>query len=205
MDPKLLEYYNRELQFMRETGAEFARQYPRVAARLGLDGLECADPYVERLLEGFAFLAARVQWKLDARQPQFTQHLLDLVYPGLLAPVPAAAIVEFQPDMQEGSLKGGVLIERGSSLKTPLGKGERTSCEFRTTQDVTLWPLTVTEAKYLSGASAINAQDLSADPRTKAAIRLRLASIPGVAIASLPLDSLGLLHQGDAGCGGACL
>ncbi len=69
MDPRLLEYYNRELQFMREMGAEFARAYPRVAARLGIDGLECADPYVERLLEGFAFLAARVQLKLDARHP----------------------------------------------------------------------------------------------------------------------------------------
>ena len=199
MDPRLLEYYNRELQFMRETGAEFARQYPRVAARLGLDGLECADPYVERLLEGFAFLAARVQWKLDARQPQFTQHLLDLVYPGFLAPVPAAAIVEFQPDLEEGSLKGGMLIERGSSLKTPLGKGERTSCEFRTTQDVTLWPLTVTEAKYLTGASASNAQDLSANPRTKAAIRLRLASIPGVPIAALPLDSLAFYIKATPG------
>ena len=138
MDPRLLEFYNRELQFMRETGAEFARQYPRVAARLGLEGLECADPYVERLLEGFAFLAARVQWKLDARQPQFTQHLLELVYPGFLAPVPAAAIVELVPDMEEGSLKGGVHIPRNSALKTPLGKGERTSCEFRTTQNVTL-------------------------------------------------------------------
>lgn len=190
MDPRLLEYYNRELQFMRETGAEFARQYPRVAARLGLDGLECADPYVERLLEGFAFLAARVQWKLDARQPQFTQHLLELVYPGFLAPVPAAAIVEFIPDMEEGSLKAGVRIGRDSVLKTPLGKGERTSCEFRTTQSVTLWPLSVAEAKYLSGAGAIHAQGTSLDPRTKAAIRLRLVSAPGVAIASLPLESL---------------
>ena len=190
MDPRLLEYYNRELQFMRETGAEFARQYPRVAARLGLEGLECADPYVERLLEGFAFLAARVQWKLDARHPQFTQHLLELVYPGCLAPVPAAAIVELVPDMEEGSLRGGVHIRRGSTLKTPLGKGERTSCEFRTTQDVTLWPLTVTEAKYLSGAGAIHTQGTSVDSRTKAAIRLRLSSIPGLAISSLPLENL---------------
>jgi type VI secretion system protein ImpG len=190
MDPRLLEYYNRELQFMRETGAEFARQYPRVAARLGLEGLECADPYVERLLEGFAFLAARVQWKLDARHPQFTQHLLELVYPGCLAPVPAAAIVELVPDMEEGSLRGGVPIRRGSTLKTPLGKGERTSCEFRTTQDVTLWPLTVTEAKYLSGAGAIHTQGTSVDSRTKAAIRLRLSSIPGLAISSLPLENL---------------
>jgi type VI secretion system protein ImpG len=190
MDPRLLDYYNRELQFMRETGAEFARQYPRVAARLGMDGLECADPYVERLLEGFAFLAARVQLKLDARHPEFTQQLLQIVYPGLLAPVPAVAIAEFVPDLQEGSLKEGVIIPRGSSLKTPLGKGERTGCEFRTAHAVTLWPLAVAEAKYLSGAGSLSGQGMSVDPRAKAAIRLRLTSAPGVSIASLPLDSL---------------
>ncbi len=190
MDPRLLEYYNRELQFMRESGAEFARQYPRVAARLGLDNVDCADPYVERLLEGFAFLAARVQLKLEARQPQFTQHLLEMVYPGFLAPVPAAAIVEFHPDMEEGSLKTGVTINRGSSLKTPLAKGERTACEFRTAQDVTLWPVTVAEARYISGAGAINAQGLKVDSRTKAALRLRLACTGGANFAALPLDSL---------------
>ena len=190
MDPRLLEYYNRELQFMRETGAEFAREYPRVASRLGLDGLECADPYVERLLEGFAFLAARVQLKLDARHPQFTQHLLDLVYPGLQAPVPAAAIVEFVPDLEDGSLKEGVRIVRGSPLKTPLGKGERTSCEFRTAQEVTLWPVTVSEVKYISGAGALGLQAGGEEARAKAAIRLRLTAAPGVNFAALPLDRL---------------
>jgi type VI secretion system protein ImpG len=199
MDPRLLEYYNRELQFMRETGAEFARQYPRVAARLGLDELECADPYVERLLEGFAFLAARVQLKLDARHPQFTQQLMELVYPGFLSPVPSAAIVELMPDLEEGSLKEGVLIPRGSSLKTPLAKGERTSCEFRTAQDVTLWPLSVTDAKYLSGTGAVSAQGLTVDSRTKAAIRLRLATAGGVPCASLPLDTLNLFVKATPG------
>src|SRR5579871_3858572 len=119
MDPRLLEYYQRELQFMRETGAEFARVYPRVAARLALDELECADPYVERLLEGFAFLAARVQLKLDARHPQFTQQLMELVYPGLLAPVPSAAIVEIVPNLEEGTLKSGTAVARGSAFRTP--------------------------------------------------------------------------------------
>src|SRR3569833_1244571 len=199
MDPRLLEYYNRELQFMRETGAEFARAYPRVAARLGLDELECADPYVERLLEGFAFLAARVQLKLDARHPDFTQQLMELVYPGLLAPVPAAAVVEILPDLEEGSLKEGALIPRGSSLKTPLGKGERTSCEFRTSQDVTLWPITVTEARYLSGTGAVSGQGLAVDSRTRAAIRLRLSSAGGVPFAALPIDSLNLYIKATPG------
>ncbi len=184
---------------MRETGAEFARAYPRVAARLGLDELECADPYVERLLEGFAFLAARVQLKLDARHPQFTQQLMELVYPGLLAPIPAAAVVEISPDLEEGSLKEGVLIARGSPLKTPLGKGERTSCEFRTTQDVTLWPLTVIEVKYLSGTGAVTGQGLSVDSRTRAAIRLRLATSGGIAFSALPIDSLSFYIKATPG------
>ncbi len=190
MDPRLLEHYNRELQFMRETGAEFARRYPRVAARLGLEGLECADPYVERLLEGFAFLAARVQLKLEARQPEFMEHLLEMVYPGFLAPLPSAAIVEINPDPTESSLKSGVLIPRGSALKTPLGKGERTSCDFRTAQDVTLWPIEVKDAKYLAGTGHLNAQGLSVDARAKAAIRLTLASTCDAPLSALPLDSL---------------
>ncbi len=199
MDTRLLEYYNRELQFMRESGAEFARRYPRVAARLGLEGLECADPYVERLLEGFAFLAARVQLKLDARQPQFTQHLLEMVYPGFLAPLPAAAVVEMSPDLQEDSLKSGVRIPRGSALRTPLGKGDRTSCEFRTAQDVTLWPLTVSEAKYLSGAGALGSSGAGVDPRAKAAIRLRLASAGGLPLRTLPVDRLNFYLKATPG------
>jgi len=59
-DPRHLEYYNRELQHIREIGGEFAAEFPKIAGRLGLSGFECADPYVERLLEGFAYLAARV-------------------------------------------------------------------------------------------------------------------------------------------------
>uniref|UniRef100_UPI0025D4CC7F type VI secretion system baseplate subunit TssF n=1 Tax=uncultured Thiodictyon sp. TaxID=1846217 RepID=UPI0025D4CC7F len=69
MDPRFLEYYNRELRFMREMGGELAAEFPKIAARLGLESFECADPYVERLLEGFAFLAARVQLKIDAEFP----------------------------------------------------------------------------------------------------------------------------------------
>jgi type VI secretion system protein ImpG len=190
MEPRLLEFYNTELQFLREMGAEFAKAYPRVAARLGVDGIECADPYVERLLEAFAFLAARVQLKLDARHSEFTEHLLELVYPGFLAPLPSAAIVELEPDLQEGSLQEGVFVKKGSRLLSPLGKGERTPCEFRTSNDVTLWPLSVSDAKYLSGTGALTTQGLFVDSRVKAAIRLRLRTISDGTLASLPVDAL---------------
>src|SRR5437763_1385360 len=92
MDPRLLRHYNQELQHLREMGAEFAQQFPKIAGRLGMSGLEVSDPYVERLLEGTSFLAARVQLKLDAEFPRFTQRLLEIVYPHYLAPTPAMAI-----------------------------------------------------------------------------------------------------------------
>src|SRR5512142_55415 len=118
MDTRLLDYYNRELQFVRELGGEFAKAFPKIAGRLGLEAFECADPYVERLLEGFAFLAARVQLKIDSEFPRFTQHLLEMVYPHYLAPTPSMAVVQFQPTLAEGALAEGFVVPRGSVLRS---------------------------------------------------------------------------------------
>jgi type VI secretion system protein ImpG len=192
MDPRLLEYYNTELRFLRESGAEFASAYPRIAARLGMDSLEVADPYVERLIESFAFLAARTQLKLDARHAQFTQHLLELVHPGFLNPVPACAIAEFLPNLKDGALKSGVAIPRGSLLNSPLGRGEQTACTFTTAHAVRLWPLTVTEAKYLSGSGSLSGAGIPVSSQVRAAIRLRLQSAPGAMFAELPIEKLRL-------------
>ena len=157
MDPRLLRYYNRELQHVREMGGEFAREYPKIAGRLGLEGFECADPYVERLLEGFAFLAARVQLKLDAQYPVFTQHMLEMIYPHYLAPVPSMAVVQMQPDLKESGLLTGHTVARHTALRSLTGKDDRTACEYRTAHDVTLWPLELTEAKYFETPAAIAA------------------------------------------------
>ena len=130
MNPQLLKYYNRELQYIREMGGEFAEEFPKIAGRLGLDAFECADPYVERLLEGFAFLAARVQLKVDAEFPRFTQHLLEMVYPHYLSPLPSMAIVQMLPDLNEASLQDGVVISRGTQLRSQISKGEQSACEY---------------------------------------------------------------------------
>ena len=152
MDPRLLKFYNRELQHLREMGAEFASEFPKIAGRLTLDGFECVDPYVERLLEGFAFLAARVQLRIDSEFPRFTQHLFEIVYPHYLAPTPSMAVVQFEPDLKVGALADGYTIPRGESIRSLLGKGETTACEYRTAQDCTLWPLEIVEAEYFSRA-----------------------------------------------------
>ena len=124
MDPRLLAQYNRELQHLRGLGGEFAAEFPKIAGRLGLTGFECTDPYVERLLEGFAFLAARVQLKIEDEFPTFTQHLLEMIYPHYLAPTPSMAVVQFQPD-QTRALASGFSIPRNTALRGRLGKGEQ--------------------------------------------------------------------------------
>ncbi len=132
MDPRLLTHYNNELKFIREKAGAFAAEYPKIAGRLGIDGFACADPYVERLLEGFAFLSARVQLKIDSEFPAFTQHLFETVFPHYLAPTPSMAVVRFQPDLAEGGLAEGYTIPRDTVLRSVLGKGDQTSCEYRT-------------------------------------------------------------------------
>ncbi|UGB39143.1 type VI secretion system baseplate subunit TssF [Frateuria soli] len=198
MNPHLLRYYNRELQHVREMGAEFAREYPKIAGRLGMEGFECADPYVERLLEGFAFLAARVQLKLDAQQPVFTQHLMEMVYPHYLAPVPSMAVVELAADLKDSALATGHLVQRHTALRSLVGRDERTACEFRTAHDVTLWPLRITEAKYFDTPAAIAAAgvDIPADGKVRAGLRLKFAVTAGAQAGELALDELPVFIAG---------
>jgi type VI secretion system protein ImpG len=194
MDPRLLKYYNRELSHLREMGGEFAAEFPKIAGRLSLDSIECADPYVERLLEGFAFLAAKVQLRLDSEFPRFTHHLFEMVYPHCVRPTPSMAVVQFKPDLKEGSLADGFVVPRGSPLVGLLGKGENTACEYRTAHDVTLYPLELVEAQYVSRDSA--GMELPDLPKLKAAIRIRLRSTAGVPLAKLKLDRLPLFLHG---------
>ena len=196
MDPNFLKYYNQELDFIRRMGGEFAEEFPKIAGRLGLDAFECSDPYVERLLEGFAFLAARVQLKVDAGFPRFTQHLLQMVYPHYLAPVPSMTIVQIQPNLGEGSLAAGVKIPRGSQMRSNIGKGEQTACEYRTAHDLTLWPLRLTEAKYLDSAAAVANLGAPGREGVKAGLRLRLQSTAGILFNQLSLEALPLFLRG---------
>ncbi|MES2259285.1 MAG: type VI secretion system baseplate subunit TssF [Pseudomonadota bacterium] len=198
MNPRFLRYYSQELQHLREVGGEFAREYPKIAGRLGLEGFDCADPYVERLLEGFSFLAARVQMKVDAEFPRFTQHLSELVYPHFLAPTPSMAVVQLQPDLSNPSLKQGYKVPRGSVMRSVLGKGDNTACEYRTAHDVTLWPVELVEAKFFTHSGTQAGVDVQLPASVKAGIRLRLRTSGGVPFRALPLDRLCLnLRGGD--------
>lgn len=196
MDQRLLRFYEEELRFIREMGGEFARDYPKIAGRLGMDGMECADPYVERLLEGFAFLSARVQLKLDAEFPEFTGHLQDIVHPHLNRPVPSMAVVRFEPELTEGALAEGFTIPRDSALRAPLPKGEKTACEYRTAHEVTLWPLQVAATRYFPNPGALAAAGLPVPGGVRAALQVSLEVTAGLGIQDLPLDRLPLYLAG---------
>jgi type VI secretion system protein ImpG len=195
MDPRLLKHYENELSHIREVGGEFARDFPKIAGRLGLDAFECADPYVERLLEGFAFLAARIQLKLDSEFPQLVQNLLEIIYPHFLAPMPSMAIVRFDPDLSKSGLSEGYSIPRGTILRGKLVKSEQTACEYRTAHDLLLWPLEIVRADYFSRDVA--AIELPASVRDAVAgLRVRLRIAPGHKFKTLALENLPIYIQG---------
>ncbi|MCM2369875.1 type VI secretion system baseplate subunit TssF [Aporhodopirellula aestuarii] len=196
MDTRLLSYYEQELQYIRESGGEFAQQYPKIAGRLGLETLACADPYVERLLEGFAFLAARIQLKMDSEVPRFTQHLLELVYPHYLYPTPSATIAQFNPDLTEGRLNEGHHVPRGVRLRTAPAEDSQIQCQYTTTQGVDLWPLEVIDCTYFSR----DVTTLSLPSRLRdiasAGLRIRLRATAGLKISELQLKELPLYLVG---------
>ena len=198
MDPRLLKHYNRELQHVREMGAEFAREFPKIAGRLGMDGIECADPYVERLLEGFAFLTARVQLKLDAQYPVFTQHLLEMVYPNFLSPLPSMAVVQLTPDWRDAGLVSGHTVARHTPMRGQLGAEERTACQYRTAHEVTLWPIELAEAKYLDSPAALAAAGIAipAGTAARAGLRLRFRMQGSVPVHDMRLDTLPIFLAG---------
>jgi type VI secretion system protein ImpG len=192
MDRRFLRYYEDELQHLRDVGGEFAKTHSGIAGKLGLDAFACADPYVERLLEGFAFLAARVQLKLDAEFPRFTDHLLDLLYPDYLAPTPSMALVRLQPDLRAGVLVDGFVVPRGTHLHSGLGPRTQSRCTFSTAHDVTLWPIELAEVRYLTGA-ALGVSNVPRRAEIEAALQISLKTAGELAFEALSLDRV-VLH-----------
>ena len=147
MREELLEYYERELAYLRQLGSKFAEKYPRVASRLLLEPDRCDDPHVERLLEAFAFLAARIHLRVDDDFPEVTSALLGIVAPHYLRPIPSMTVVECQVDPEQGKQTAGQTMPVGTTLATKrLVDGQ--PCRFKTAYAVDLWPFKVAECEW---------------------------------------------------------
>ena len=185
MREQLLHYYERELTFLRRMGADFAERYPKVAGRLMLEPNKCEDPHVERILEAFAFLAARVHLKIDDEFPEITEALLNVVFPHYVRPIPAMSIVEFRLDPDQGKLTTGYQVKRGTMLYSRPVDG--VPCRFRTSYDLTLWPLAVTAAQWTSPDRLRPPARLG---DAAAVLRLELRCQPGLTFGQLDLETL---------------
>ncbi len=203
MDPRLLRFYNDELVYLREQAREFGEEYETVAGRLGLGAATEVDPYVERLLEGVAFLGARVQLKLHDQFPDFTQHLLNAVQPHYCAPTPSMCVVGFEPREGDTAMVKGVPVPRHTKLHAIAGDRDKSPVTFLTGHDVTLWPLAIVEAEYLGSRSAV-APFVPADvgEPVEAGLRLRIAATGGARLPDLKPGALPVYLDGaEAGPG----
>ena len=190
MRDDLLNYYERELTFVREMFAEFADKYPKIAGRLLLERGKCEDPHVERLIEAFALLAARVHLKIDDEFPEITQSLLQVLYPHYLCPVPATAVVEFVLDPTQGKLSTGYAIPQNETLYSK--PGQNTVCRFRTIYPVTLWPIEVQAARLETAV-------VDAGGRTApAAIVVRLRTQGDTQFSELDIETLRFYLSGES-------
>jgi type VI secretion system protein ImpG len=200
VDPRIIDLYNEELLYLRTEAAEFAREFPDRAARLSISDARVEDPYVERLLEGVAYLSARVRLKIEAQYPNFTQQLLDVLFPGWLAPSPSAAVLRFDIEPADSKrLQEGVAIPRHAHVVGSLRGSAAVRCDFRTARELRLWPLQIAEVQYLAARIDLPAAARVTGHRAASSLRLEIAAVGEGDFGGMPLDTLPLfVAQGDA-------
>lgn len=198
MDALFLDHYDRELAFLREMGSVFASKYPTLAGRLGLDQFQCSDPFVERLLEGFAFMSARVQRRMDAEYPQLTRAILDSVFPHYTRPIPAAGIFQLNPAHDEGSLAEGYLVPKGTRLHADVAVGQQTGCRFDTTADVELWPIRISHVSFISrdSTTAVPLPPSFHQSSVRGVLHITLETTAAIPLSAIKLDTLRIHLRG---------
>lgn len=198
MDRVFLEYYEEELTHIRDLAAEFADMHPAVARNLSLDTVPCPDPYVERLLDGVAFLAARTRLKVDAERSRFARAMVDVLYPDLIAPTPATAMAILKPGQQVQTMIEGHVVPRGTKLVSGLQPGLSTRCTYTTVQDLTLWPIEIASVGYSQDRSAVATSGMvvPGGVRIEAALRITLRRSGKGLLSELALDRLDLHFAG---------
>lgn len=204
MDAVFLDYYEEELGHVRGLAQEFAALHPNVARNLALDAVPCPDPYVERLLEGVAFLAARTRLKVDAEASRYVRNLLDMLYPDLAGPSPAMSMARMGPGPQVERMLDGYRMKRGTRLVSGLREGVQTRCTYTTAQEVHLWPIKLGAARYLPDRGALAqagvSQGLAGD--AAAGLLFEIERQGAGTLSELSLDRLDL-YLGTGARGGA--
>ncbi|MDR1075790.1 MAG: type VI secretion system baseplate subunit TssF [Xanthomonadaceae bacterium] len=190
----LLPFYERELAYLRRYGSEFADRYPKIASRLLLSADGSEDPHVERLIESFALLSARVSKKIDDDYPEFTGALLEVLYPHYLRSFPSCSIAWFDMGPALDKLTAPVAIPRGTFLQSRQVKG--VNCRFRTAYDVVLAPVRLSSARYVAIAEPPMAITLPANAGAQISVTFDLLG-DDASIGGLGMERLRLFADGE--------
>ena len=175
MHREFLDLYNRELKLLYEHGKDFAEDFPGVADRLGGLLQEQGDPMIAGLLQGAAFLAARVQLKLKHEFSEFTANLMEQLLPAYLAPTPSVLLAQVRPLYGDAALRDGIRIGRGAYLEaTYRERDTQIACRFRLTSDIQLTPFHIAAAEYLPTIGSLQAIGVAPEGRSIAGLRLSL-------------------------------
>ena len=175
MNREFLEHYERELKILYERSVEFAEEFPGIAERLGGLTEEKMDPGLAGLLEGSAYMAARVQLKLKSEFAEFTTNLLEQLLPNYLAPTPSALLAQAKPNFEDPNLAEGLKFPPGSYIDAVYVEQERrVSCRYRISSPLTLWPVSVEKAEYYATPAPMQALGLEVGTGTVAGLRLNI-------------------------------
>ena len=185
---ELLPHYEREVTLSRRAMQEFATRYPKIAARLAISGEHSEDPHVERLLQSFALLCARLDAKLEDDYPEFTEAMLEVLFPHYLRAFPSCSIAQFHGKAGTGQTEPRV-VPRGTQVVAPVGRQV-----FRTADDVTLVPLAISSVRYTTSALAPMGAALPPDTTGLLTLTFDLTS-PSATFAIVP-DALRLHLSG---------
>lgn len=191
---ELLPYYERELGFLRRYSREFSERYPKIAGRLLIAGEVCEDPHIERMIESFALLNARVSKRLDDDYPQFTEALFEVLYPHYLRPFPSCSIARFDHSDSAAQLTTATEIPRGTELNSRPVQGG--ACIFRTSYPVTVAPLALTRAAFSAIFEAPGS--VTAPPGASSSLSLTIAvGADQLTLAQLGLETLRVFIDGE--------
>lgn len=190
----LLPYYEQELSFIRRHSKEFAERYPKIAGQLQMSGEVSEDPHIERMVQSFALLTARVSRRLDDDYPEFTEALFEVLYPHYLRPFPSCSIAHFDYAAAASQLTSASFLPPGTELNTRQTKG--IACKFRTAYKVAIAPLRLTQAQYNPIIDAPEFTRLPANASSCISIRIETTA-EQIGFSQLKLDALQVFIHGE--------
>lgn len=169
--PRLLDHYNEELRYLQEDGALFAKDNPQVAAQLGLKVDAVVDPFVERVLEGLAFLSARVHCRLDRQCAEFAHQAIARMAPEFANATPAFTSLAFTPDPTSPDSQRVSRIPAGSIVNAQL-PGRPRPVGLSTLEPIDLLPLELASAQCSRAVDGLPRTAASRLARSHALIEL---------------------------------